>query len=219
MNNRLKLALFDLDGTLIDTEGQYSSFWEMIISRYRMDIPDLAFKVKGQTLVQIFATYFPDSKVRREVTAALDQWEMDMDYQFFPYALDFVRELKDNGVKCAIVTSSNMPKMNSALKKVPLLNTLFDRIFTSEDFTASKPAPDCYLMGAETFGFDIDECVVFEDALNGLKAGKSSGIFTIGFTSTIPREQILEYCDYAIDGYDEISFKKVEELMSQKRGL
>lgn len=212
--NKFKAALFDLDGTLMDTEGQYTIFWGNTARKYRPDIPGLEFKIKGMTLVQIFATYFTDPKDQEEITRGLDEWEANMHYEFLPGALDFIRDIKAHGVRCAIVTSSNMPKMNSVSKKVPDFNLLFDRILTAEDFSASKPAPDCYLLGAKVFGCNIDECVVFEDAYNGLMSGMSSGIYTIGITTTFNREEIQDKCHYAIDNFVGLDYNKVEMLLA-----
>lgn len=214
--NKFKAALFDLDGTLMDTEGQYTIFWGNTARKYRPDIPDLEYKIKGMTLVQIYATYFPDKKVQEEITRGLDEWEANMNYEFLPGALDFIRDIKAHGVRCAIVTSSNTPKMNSVARKVPDFNTLFDHILTAEDFSASKPAPDCYLLGASVFGCDLDECVVFEDACNGLMAGMSSGIYTIGVTTTFSREEIQDKCHYAIDDFEGLDYDKVEMLLANK---
>jgi len=212
--NKFKAALFDLDGTLMDTEGQYTIFWGNTARKYRPDIPGLEFKIKGMTLVQIFATYFTDPKDQEEITRGLDEWEANMHYEFLPGALDFIRDIKAHGVRCAIVTSSNMPKMNSVSKKVPDFNLLFDRILTAEDFSASKPAPDCYLLGAKVFGCNNDECVVFEDAYNGLMSGMSSGIYTIGITTTFNREEIQDKCHYAIDNFVGLDYNKVEMLLA-----
>ena len=56
---QFKAALFDLDGTLFDTEGQYSVFWKATGEKYRPDVPNLSDVIKGTTLVQIFNNYFP----------------------------------------------------------------------------------------------------------------------------------------------------------------
>lgn len=211
----LKAALFDLDGTLIDTEGQYTVIWGEIARRFRPDIPQLEYKIKGTTLVQIFDRYFPDPEMQREVTVMLDKGEVGMNYEFYPGALDFIADLKRNGVKCAIVTSSNHKKMESVEKAIPNFYELFDRVLTAEDFSASKPAPDCYLKGASVFGCNIDECVVFEDAFTGLQAGMSSGIFTIGLTTCNKREAIQDKCDYVLDTFEGLTFNKVQEILNQ----
>ena len=210
----LKAALFDLDGTLIDTEHQYTVIWGNIARCLRPDIPGLEYLIKGTTLVQILDRYFPDPDVQKQVRQMLDEGESHMKYEFYPGALDFIDDLKRHGVKCAIVTSSDQNKMSCVAKAIPNFYDLFDRVLTAEDFTASKPAPDCYLQGAKVFGCSIDECVVFEDAYNGLQAGMSSGIFTIGLSTVNSAESIKDKCNHVLDGYIGFNYDKLVEILN-----
>ena len=210
---RLKAALFDLDGTLMDTEGQYSVFWGATARKYRPDVPQLEQLIKGTTLTQIYANYFPDPQWQQEITKKLDAWEAQMHYEFYPGVLDFLKDLKRNGVKCAVVTSSNIPKLESVKRQIPELDALFDKVLTAEDFTASKPEPDCYLLGAKTFDADVDECVVFEDAYTGLQAGMASGIFTIGLTTGHTREEIEDKCHYVLEGFEGMNYAKLVDIL------
>lgn len=210
----LKAALFDLDGTLFDTEGQYTVFWGKMARRYRPDIPDLEYLIKGSTLVRIFDNYFPDQTVREEITRGLDEWEAQMRYEFIPGALEFIKDLRDHGTRCAVVTSSNLPKMRSVSLQLPEFNSLFDRVLTSEDFSASKPAPDCYLLGAKVFDADISECIVFEDAFNGLQAGMSAGIFTVGLATGNPAEAIRDKCNLVIDDFTGMTYERAAALLA-----
>ena len=212
----IKAALFDLDGTLFDTEKQYTVFWGAMARKYRPDYPGLEFVIKGSTLVRIFSEFFPDKSWYEEITRQLNEWEAQMTYEFVPGALEFLRELKAAGVKCAVVTSSNQEKMRSVARKMPEFDAIFDRILTSEDFSASKPAPDCYLLGAQVFDAKIEECVVFEDAFNGLQAGMSSGIFTVGVATENSPEAIRDKCHYVINDFTELSLSKLEEIISNK---
>ncbi len=212
----LKVALFDLDGTLFDTEGQYSVFWGAMARKYRPDVPGLENIIKGTTLTQIFERYFPDEEWQRELTAGLDEWERQMRYEFVPGALEFVRELKARGVKCAVVTSSNTKKMQSVEAQMPEFGSLFDRVLTSEDFAASKPNPDCYLKGASVFGAELDECVVFEDAFTGLQAGMSAGIFTFGLATYNSEEDIADKCDHVMKNFEGLTFDMVEMIRMAK---
>lgn len=181
--------------------------------KYRPDIPTLAQDIKGTTLVQIFSRYFPDPSVQAEITRGLDEWERNMSYDFIPGALGFLRDIRRHGVRCAVVTSSNRQKMRAVAEKMPEFHTLFDRILTSEDFAASKPAPDCYIKGAEALGCRRDNCVVFEDAFTGLQAGMSAGIFTIGLATYNPREAIQQRCDYVTDDFTQLSYNMVETML------
>ena len=212
--NIFKAALFDLDGTLFDTEPQYTIFWGRTARRYRPDVPNLEYAIKGTTLTQIFANYFPDTQVQAEITEALNDWEGTMRYEFVPGALDFLHDIKAHGVKCAVVTSSNMVKMKSVARQIPEFHSLFDRILTAEDFTASKPAPDCYLLGARVFDADIQECVVFEDAFTGLQAGMSSGIMTVGLTTGLTAEQIKDKCNHIIPDFAGVNYDSIAALLS-----
>lgn len=211
--NPFKAALFDLDGTLFDTEDQYTVFWGETCRRYRPDIPGLEYKIKGTTLVQIFDRYFPDPAVQAEIKVGLDEWERQMRYEWIPGSLEFIEDCKRHDVRCAIVTSSNQQKMRSVAAQMPEFHTLFDRVLTSEDFTASKPAPDCYLLGAQVFGCDRSECVVFEDAFTGLQAGMSAGIFTIGVATYLTPDQIRDRCHHVIKDFRELDYLRVCQLL------
>jgi HAD hydrolase, family IA, variant 3 len=78
---------------------------------------------------------------------------------------------------------------------------MFDRVLTSEDFTASKPDPAPYLKGAECFNLSPSLCVGFEDSFNGLKSVRSAGEFTVGLATTNPAEAIRPYADVVIPDY------------------
>lgn len=201
-----KAALFDLDGTLIDTENQYSVIWHQVGDEYRPDVKDLENVIKGNTLKRILERFFPDPEVQRQVCERLDQYESQMNYDFFPGAKEFIVELKKQGIKCAIVTSSDQKKMQHVREKNPELIALFDRILTAEDFAASKPNPDCYLKAVEVFGLQKHECIVFEDAFSGLEAGMSAGIFTVGIASYNPREAIADKCNLVLDSFQGVSY-------------
>ncbi len=212
-----KAALFDLDGTLFDTEDQYTVIWGKICRQFRPDIPGLEYMIKGTTLKQIFERYFPDPEIQRQIDIRLNEEEANMRYEFIPGARAFIDEIKAHGVKCAVVTSSNQIKMASVARKMPEFNALFDRILTSEDFSASKPDPYCYLLGARIFGCELSECAVFEDAYNGLEAGRCSGIFTFGVATNLKKEDIADKCDYVIDDFSGLTYEQVNQLISSPK--
>ena len=162
-----RVALFDLDGTLINTENQYTEFWERVGKELDLNIPNLAQIIKGRTLTSIFSNFIPSLELQKEISIRLDLFESQMQFPFYPGVLDFLEDVRKNGVKCAVVTSSNKAKMAAVKRRIPNFDELFDKVLTAEDFSASKPDPACYLYGAQVFSAQKCQCVVFEDAVNG----------------------------------------------------
>lgn len=210
----LKVALFDLDGTLFDTEPQYTIYWGSVGRKYNLG-DDFADRIKGSTLTRILG-YFPDPKDQEAVSRGIDEYEATMHYDFVPGALEFLRDLKANGVICAVVTSSNQNKMASVRRQMPEFDTLFDRVFTAEEFTRSKPAPDCYLLGLEVYGVEREECVVFEDAFNGLESAMAAGIFTVGLATYNKPEAIKDKCNYVINDFTDFNYEKLINILDEQ---
>lgn len=206
MQKEYKAALFDLDGVVFDTEPQYTIFWGGECRRYRPDIPGLEYMIKGQTLDQILGNYFLEVKDEwQDIIARLNDYEKNMNYIYVNEFERFIKEIRQCGLKTAVVTSSNKPKMQSVFAKRPELEEMFDVILTSEYFAHSKPHPDCYLKGAEMFQAKPEECIVFEDSFNGLKSGRASGAKVVGLATSNPKEKISELCDVVIPDYSGIS--------------
>lgn len=200
-----KAALFDLDGVVLDTESQYSEFWGAMGRKYHPETPDFAWRIKGMTLDQIYDAWFAGlTDVQADITRQLNEFEKQMSFPYIAGLPDFVQELREAGIKTAIVTSSNDIKMQSALRAHPEFKTMFDRILTSDDYTGSKPDPSCYLTAASLFGVPATDCAVFEDSINGLKAGRASGAFVVGLATTNPREVVEKMADLTVADFMEM---------------
>ena len=202
------IALFDFDGVLMDTETQYSLFWDETGRKY-LNIEGFGNIIKGQTLKQIFGKHFADfsDSELRTIEDALNDYESRMSYEFIPGAREFLLELKKAGVPTAIVTSSNNMKMSHVYKAHPQLDTMVDAILVSEHFTKSKPDPECFLKGIETLGGNPASTVVFEDSIHGITAGRAAGAYVVGLATTNKREVIEPICDMVIDDFSKFSIK------------
>ena len=213
--SRLKAALFDLDGVVFDTEPQYTVFWGEQCRRYHPEHPGLEQEIKGSTLTQIYDRWFSGELLKEQaaITERLNRFEQQMHYDYIEGFEQLIADLHAHGVKTAVVTSSNLPKMESVYYHQPEFKTLFDAILTSEDFKRSKPDPDCYLKAAQRFGCQQDECIVFEDSINGLRSGKAAHMKVVGLTTTNPRERVAEWSDIQIADYHGMSFEILNELL------
>lgn len=195
------IVLFDFDGVIADTESQYTIFWNKMGSYY-LGLEDFGHTIKGQTLVQIFGRHFSGMETEQaEIVLMLDEFERNMSYGYIPGAYEFMQSLKEAGIPMAIVTSSNDIKMQQVYRAHPELAGLVDAILTSEDFSKSKPDPECFLKGMEVLGGTPEDTVVFEDSFHGLDAGRASGAFVIGLATTNTREAIAPRCDMVIDDF------------------
>jgi HAD superfamily hydrolase (TIGR01509 family) len=213
---QLKAALFDLDGVVFDTEPQYTVFWGSQCRLYHPEHPGLEHEIKGSTLDQIYGRWWSGEleKEREAVTQRLNEFEAQMDYTYINGLEAFINDLHQHGVKTAVVTSSNKPKMQSVFKARPEFKELFDAILTSEDFAESKPSPDCYLRGAARFGVEPSECVVLEDSFNGLKSGRAAGMFVVGLATTNKKEDISSWSDVQISDYEGFTYDALSKIFN-----
>ena len=209
-----RAALFDLDGVVFDTEPQYSVFWGSQCRLYHPEHPGLEHEIKGSTLDQIFDRWWsgPLEAERETLTQRLNNFEAQMHYDYIEGLQDFLAVLRTQGVRTAIVTSSNRQKMDSVYRSRPELRLVFDEILTSEDFTESKPSPQCYLRAAQRLGVAPEDCVVFEDSFNGLRSGRAAGMYVVGLATTNTREAIAPLSDIQIDNYNNFKFWSEREV-------
>lgn len=209
-------ALFDFDGVVMDTEPQYTIYWDEIGKKYHPETENFGLIIKGQTLAQIYDRYFKGmDDVQAEITAGLNIFEREMKYEYVAGVTEFMKQLRDNGVKTAIVTSSNEKKMANVYSAHPELKGFVDRILTAEMFTRSKPAPDCFLLGAKVFDTLPENCIVFEDSFHGLQAGTSAQMKVVGLSTTNPEEAIKDKCDIVIPNFSNFTYKDVILLLDK----
>ena len=203
-------ALFDFDGVVVDTEPQYSLFWDEKGEKYHPEIPEFGHHIKGQTLVQIYSQYFLQPEgLQPEITRELLDFETRMSFEFIPGVVDFMKELRQKGVKIAIVTSSNDQKMANAHRALPELKSMVDAIITADKVSHSKPHPECFLLGAETLQIPIENCIVFEDSFHGLEAGNRAGMKVIGLATTNSASAIADKACLVIPDFVDFSYEKM----------
>lgn len=208
--------LFDLDGVLIDSEEQYSQIWVKILQEFPTGIPEFEKKIKGMTLSKILTEFFPDEKMQEEVCLRIHLLESQMIYNYTKGAKELLYKLKENEIPTALVTSSDKKKMKHLNEEIPNFTDFFDYIVTAEQVKISKPNPEGYLLAAENLNVDSTRCVVFEDSLQGVMAGKNAGAYVVGVAGTLPASVIQPYSDIIVNSLTEINFNSlVEELLNR----
>lgn len=201
MNKRVAF-LFDLDGVIVDTEPQYSIFWDKIGSELLHDTDHFGMKIKGNTLRQIFDRFFADHKEwQAKIATDLLAWEKAMRFDLIPGIREFLDSVRKAGIGTAIVTSSDNEKLNSLWKAHPDLRNFFDTVVSADDITHSKPDPEGYLLAAKRLNVVPENAFVFEDSLAGLQAGRAGGMTVVGVATTLPAEKVATLADVVIDNF------------------
>lgn len=205
MDNKVNdiVILFDFDGVISDTEPLYTKFWNREGMRYFSE-ENFGIKIKGQTFNHI-SGYFSSEKDLAQAMHDIDEFERNMPYDLVPGVLDFLKELKEAGIPTAIVTSSHNKKMDNAWRAHPGLKEMVSTVLTSEHFTKSKPDPECFIKAVEALGGKPGRTIVFEDSLHGIEAGRASGAYVVGLTTTFPHEKLVPICDMVIPDFTGLS--------------
>lgn len=190
MSDKQHGILFDLDGVIIDSEGLYTGFWEKTEKEFPTGIPDFARAIKGTNLEKILE-HFPSEQTRTTILERIYEFDRNLNYPLFPGAMELLEGLRQANVPTALYTSSNPEKMERLFAIHPQLRDMFDAIINGAMVTRSKPDPEGYIMAAEAIGCRPQDCVVVEDSLQGIRAGKAAGATVAAIAGTVPRA-ILE---------------------------
>ena len=184
----LRAVLFDMDGTLIDTECVYRECWMRAMKEMDVSIDTEVFftRVAGmnmRTLIafckEAYGEDFPISEIRDRRRAYLLE-KVERDGIVCKTGVPMILEhLRTKGIKLALASSSGGDWVRQCLRLAGIDESLFDYIITGDRVTRSKPDPEIFLMAADALGVKPSECVVAEDSTNGVLAGHAAGMKTV----------------------------------------
>jgi beta-phosphoglucomutase len=195
----LPAALFDLNGTVVDDMRLHGQLWREVALRLGSDVPASAFYREWAGLAAI--DVLPQA-VGRELDPELVRRltdEKEARYREVyrgqvtevPGAVAFLGRLRTAGVPVALATSAPRENRDLALDGL-CLAAAFDQVIGIEDVQRGKPAPDIFLAAAARLGVPAGECIVFEDALTGLRAAHAAGMRVAGIATAFTREELRE---------------------------
>ena len=195
--------LFDMDGTLITSTAAAERVWTRWAERHGLDAAALLSVMHGVRAVDtIRRQNLPDIDLNAEV-AWVERGEIE-DVEGvapIPGAIDFIARLPPD--RWAVVTSASVPLARARLKAAGVTPPAV--LITAEDVERGKPDPAGYLKAAVTLGFDIADCLVFEDAEAGVQAGEAAGAAVVVVTAawTHPLEtdhpKLVDYADVTLE--------------------
>lgn len=208
-----KAYLFDLDGTLVDSMGIWRDIDREYLGRFGIALPDgLQTAIEGMSFSET-ALYFKNTFGLSDDTDTIQADWNAMTYHKYRYevpfkkgALDFLRNSRERGIKMGIATS-NSRELVDALAESLSLYTYCTCVLTAKEVEKGKPAPDIYLALAHRLGAAPGDCLVFEDILPGIAAGKAAGMQVCAVAdphSEPVRCQKMASADYYIEDFREL---------------
>ncbi|RDB29154.1 Sugar phosphatase YfbT [Hypsizygus marmoreus] len=187
--------LFDMDGTLIDSTPGVFKAWETFARDYNLeDSAEIAHATHGRRLYDTLKEYChinEESKLKTEIDRFEDE-VIQGGPTLLPGAIALIEQLRpETSHRWTIVTSASDNYAPRALSRagIPLPRA---GLVTSNDVSHGKPHPAPYLAGAQKCGVDPAKCLVVEDAISGLKSGRSAGAQTLAVCTSTTRETILK---------------------------
>jgi len=213
MIKNIKACIFDLDGTLVDSMWMWPDIDREYLNRFGIEYDDnLKNEIDGISFHET-AVYFKNKfGISDSVEKICKDWE-EMAYDKYKYEVKekpgckkFLEHLRLKGIRMGIATSNKRSMVDVVLESLDM-KVFFEVITTSDEVKRGKPAPDVYLTTANLLNVEPKNCLVFEDVVAGIMAGKSAGMKVCAieddFTKEV-RQKKKELSDYYIVDYSEL---------------
>lgn len=217
---KYKAIIFDMDGTIIDTDHIWESATrKLILSKGVILTPELeeelSRQLRGLALIKSCQIIKDLTKIIDPIEELIEQKSKlacsmySEGVKFIPGFLEFHHKLKDHNIKSGIATNADDDTLNITKKALKLEQYFGGHIYNiSHVNNIYKPNPALYLHAAKQLNIDPKDCIAIEDSAHGVKAAKAAGMYCIGINTSKNRNFLLE-SDHIIESYDEIDLNKL----------
>lgn len=208
--NSIKYAIFDLDGTLLDSMGYWRNLGSELLLKKglppqgnkRISVKELALKIERETGERVIPWDLWEEGLE------LMRFHYENDIGMKPFALDYLKQLKENKIPFCIATATNREICMPAIKRYGI-DVLAEFILTCEEAGADKSRPDIYFQAAERLGAGIEEVMIYEDALYCAETAVEAGFYVTAVydSEEADKERMREICTCYLNGYEELTAK------------
>lgn len=214
---KIRACLFDLDGVIVDTAKYHYLAWKQLAGKLGIDFtPESNELLKGVSRMRSLEIILElgnrklteDEKMacaEKKNAIYLGYIRQLPEEEILPGVRSFIGELKDNRI--GVVLGSASKNASLILQQLKIMD-LFDVIIDGNKVSRAKPDPEIFLKGAEELNVPAESCVVFEDAIAGIEAARSAGMFCVG----IGDENTLSLADLVIPGFEGFTLSNLRRI-------
>lgn len=213
MLNDIKGAIFDLDGTLVDSMWVWSQIDVDYLKIKGYSMPEnLRNEISHLSFSQTAAYFKEKFNIDDSIETISKDWH-DMAFNHYSNNVklklgvkDFLNNLKSFKIKIALATSNSVPLLEACLKNNGIYD-YFDSITTTDEVSNGKDSPDVYLLAANKLGINPKDCLVFEDILPAVQGAKAANMKVIAVEDNEcvdSKEDLLKYADKYIRSFEEL---------------
>jgi len=212
-------VLFDLDGVVADTMGYHAKAWRAFGKNYGFKITNhlLFHYFTGRVNDEILEYLFKRKLTKEELKKYISEKENFYRKLYRPHIkpvkglLKFLSDLKKANVKIALGTAAPKDNVKFILKGTKA-KKYFKHIITAEHVKLGKPNPDIYLKAAKIIKAKPQNCIVFEDAMNGIEAARRAGMKVVAVATT-HKAQELKHADMVIKDFTKVKIENLQKLI------
>lgn len=206
----IKALIFDMDGTLVDSEINTEKSVEWLLKENKISQGELDLKqfhgITWESITDILKSKYPELKIKNITESLQHRFHtlfMNEKLPYIPGSKEFFTK-STMIYPTAIATSSNRESVEYLVDRMDVRSSL-QLILSAEDYSRSKPDPECYLLAAQKLNVPPEQCIVFEDSIPGLRAAKSSGAKVIAITKNASDlDTVQKIADMCIQDYFEL---------------
>lgn len=199
MSGRLRGVVFDMDGVLVDSEpfiaeAAIRMFAEHGVTVRREDFAPFVGAGEDRYLSGVADKYGFDLEIERDKARTYAIYDEIVRGKLAPLpgSRELVEEARRRNLAVAMATSADPSKVRSNLREINMPESSFDVAINGLDVARKKPHPDIYLRAAVLMGLPPRDCLVVEDAVNGVSAAKAAGARCLAVTTSFSREELAE---------------------------
>ena len=200
-------AVFDLDGTLLDSMGIWEQIDISFLRKRNLSVPeDYAVKISSLSFEEAAQYTIARFALNERAEDIMQEWSEMAAHEYAhhvrmqPHAFDYLLRLKALGVRLAVATGMTIKLAIPCLKNNAIFD-LFDAVCSTDEVPRGKEYPDVFEFAADKIGVPPEKCIVFDDVLPAIKSAKQANMLTCGVYdqySERQREEIEKFADYYI---------------------